>query len=148
MGKLTGIARRETTRAPMELLETVAISEDAGVSGDFRGRSRKRQVTVISSGVWDEVCAEVGANLPWTTRRANLLVEGVDLPRDAGSVMQIGDVSLRVEVETAPCSRMDEQHAGLKQALTPDWRGGVCCTVLRGGEVSIGDDVSIRPAAD
>ena len=148
MGKLTGIARRETTRAPMELLETVAISEDAGVSGDFRGRSRKRQVTVISSGVWDEVCAEVGANLPWTTRRANLLVEGVDLPRDAGSVIQIGDVSLRVEVETAPCSRMDEQHAGLKQALTPDWRGGVCCTVLCGGEVSIGDDVSIRPAAD
>ncbi len=148
MGKLTGIARRETTRAPMELLDTVAISEDAGVSRDFRGRSRKRQVTLISSDVWDEVCAEVGEKLLWTTRRANLLVEGVDLPRVAGSVIQIGDVTLRVEVETAPCSRMDEQHTGLKQALTPDWRGGVCCTVLRGGEVSIGDDVSIRPGAD
>ena len=148
MGKLTGIARHETTRAPMELLQTVTISEDAGVAKDFRGRSKRRQVTLISSAVWDDVCAEVGEILPWTTRRANLLVQGVDLPRAAGGVIQVGEVSLRVEAETAPCSRMDEQRAGLKQALTPDWRGGVCCTVLRGGEVSIGDDVSIRPAAD
>ena len=146
MGKLAGIARRETTRAPMELLETVTITEDAGVSGDFRGRARKRQVTLISSSVWAAVCAELGEDLSWTTRRANLLVDGVDLPR--AGIIQIGDVSLKVEVETAPCSRMDEQHAGLRQALMPDWRGGVCCTVLRGGEVSIGDDVRLRPDAD
>lgn len=146
IGKLTGIARRETTRAPMEVLETVRISRDAGLANDFRGRSRKRQVTLISAGAWGDVCAEIGEDLPWTARRANLLVDGIDLPRVTGDIIRIGDVSLRVELETDPCSRMDEQYAGLKQALSKDWRGGVCCTVQRGGEVSIGDAVSVRSA--
>jgi MOSC domain-containing protein YiiM len=38
---------------------------------------------------------------------------------------------------------MEEQCAGLKAALQPDWRGGVCCRVLRGGAVAIGDSVSL-----
>ena len=144
MGTIAAIARRATTRAPMEELRTVEISTDAGVARDFRGRARKRQVTLLSADVWREVCAELGTELPWTTRRANLLVAGVVLPQAAGDIVEIGDVRLRVEAETAPCSRMDEQFEGLKQALSAEWRGGVACTVLRGGTVSVGDDVRLR----
>jgi MOSC domain-containing protein YiiM len=37
---------------------------------------------------------------------------------------------------------MEEQCPGLRAALQPDWRGGVSCTVLQGGTVTIGDAVT------
>jgi len=38
---------------------------------------------------------------------------------------------------------MDEQHMGLTRTLMPDWRGGVCCNVIQGGKIAIGDNVSL-----
>lgn len=146
MGKLSGIARRDRKRGDMQLLEAAEITEAEGVARDFRGRPGKRQVTVLSSDVWQTVCAELDRELPWTTRRSNLLVEGVDLPREAGAILQIGGVRLEVTCETDPCSRMDDECPGLRAALTPDWRGGVCCRVLSGGNVAIGDMVRVDAA--
>lgn len=146
MGRLVGIARRDKKRAVMQVLETAEISTNSGVALDFRGKPGKRQVTVISADVWRQVCQELGTEVPWTTRRANLLVEGLVLPRVAGGEIRIGDVRMRVTGETDPCSRMDEQCAGLTAALKPEWRGGVCCTVLSSGAVTIGDAVSLTSA--
>jgi MOSC domain-containing protein YiiM len=119
----------------------------SGVARDFRGSPGNRQVTVISADAWRQVCGELGSEIPWTTRRANLLVDNLELPRQAGAEIRIGDVLLRVTGETDPCSRMEEQCAGLKAALQPDWRGGVCCRVLVGGDVAIGDVVSLAQSA-
>lgn len=146
MGRLVGIARREKKRAPMELLEQADISDQTGVARDFRGRPGDRTVTVIAARAWQDVCAELGADLPWITRRANLLVDDIDLPRGAGPIIEIGEVRLKITMEVDPCSRMDEQFAGLRDALRPDWRGGVGCTVLRGGSVALGDPVTIVEA--
>ena len=143
MGRLAGIARREAKRAAMQLLEQADISSATGVANDFRGRPGKRQVTLISSRAWEAACHELGRELPWTTRRSNLLVEGMDLPQRTGDVIAIGDVRLEVTMEVDPCSRMDEQCEGLTKALSPDWRGGVACTVLAGGQVSLGDEVRV-----
>ena len=147
MGTLVGIAMREQKRAPMVELDTAEVGLANGVAGDFRGRPGDRQVTVLSADAWELACGELGRSLPWTTRRSNLLVRGVALPQVPGAVIVIGDVRLEVTMETDPCSRMEEQCPGLKSALTPDWRGGVCCRVLAGGRVATGDDVSIENAA-
>ena len=48
---------------------------------------------------------------------------------------------LEVTQETKPCHLMEAAHPGLKRALTPEWRGGVCCRVLKGGKVRVGDRV-------
>ena len=90
MGTLKAIARRDRKRGAMHELPSAGISEAGGVAGDFRGKPGKRQVTVLSAEVWNSVCSELGADLPWTTRRANLLVEGIELPRAAGAVIEIG----------------------------------------------------------
>ena len=147
MGRLVGIARRDKKRAPMQLLDKAEISTESGVAHDFRGKPGDRQVTVISAEVWRQVCKELGSEIPWTTRRANLLVEGLELPKQAGGEIRIGGVILRVMGETDPCSRMEEQCTGLKAALQPDWRGGVFCRVLESGAVSIGDAVSLTAPA-
>jgi MOSC domain-containing protein YiiM len=143
MGHLAGIARRASKRAPMQLLDSADISAATGVARDFRGGPGARQVTLLSLRDWQAACAELGHDAPWTTRRANLLIENLDLPKAAGHVIAIGDVRLRTTVEIAPCSRMDEDFPGLSVALQPDWRGGVGCEVLAGGTVSVGDPVSI-----
>ncbi len=145
MGELVAIARKSKSRAPMEEIERVRVTREAGIAGDYRGRRPKnRQVTVISADVWDRVCAELGAEIAWTTRRANLLVRGVELPRRKGARLTIGALALEVGMETAPCERMDEQHQGLTAALKPDWRGGVCCRVLGDAEIRIGDPVTVE----
>ena len=98
----------------------------------------------LSFESWQIACAELGVELPWTTRRANILVSGMKFSaEDVGKILQIGDVQLQITVETDPCNRMDEQHQGLTVALTPDWRAGVCCRVLQGGEIRLNDHVAM-----
>ncbi len=147
-GKLIGIARKGASRAPMEEIESVRITTAAGVEGDHRGGSKERQVTVLSADVWRQVCREMQAELPWTMRRANFLVAGVELPREIGATLAIGGLELEVTEETAPCNRMEEQQPGLREALTADWRGGVCCRVLNDAAVALDDAVVIGATGD
>jgi len=143
MGNVIGIARREKLRAEMETIDSVYVDKKTGLSGDIRGTALKRQVTLLSAKAWNEVCHELEADLPWTTRRANILIENIDFHQDSGYKIQIGEVLLLVTRQTDPCSRMDEQHSGLTNALMSDWRGGVCCSVVKGGDISLGDEVKL-----
>ena len=87
-------------------------------------------------------CVELGVELPWQTRRANLLVSGLSFNETmVGEVIQIGEVRLQITRQTDPCALMDKLHNGLKNALTPEWRGGVCCKVLQAGTVMIGASI-------
>ncbi len=142
-GKLLGIARKARPYAPMEELKRVGVSLDRGIVGDARGAAPGRQVTVIAKADWDAACGEHGKALPWTTRRANLFVDGLDGAKHVGARFKIGGVELEVCEETEPCSRMDAASQGLRAALAPDWRGGVSCKVLTPGDVAVGDPVVV-----
>lgn len=143
--KLIGIAKRDKNQAPMQTLEMAEITQSEGLVSDFRRRPGKRQVTVMSLNQWQLACNDIDTPLPWTTRRANLLVEGVDFSaKSLGMTINIGDVKLEIMDETEPCHKMDQQIDGLRAALTPDWRGGVCCKVIEGGSIKTGDKISIE----
>lgn len=142
-GRLLGIAIRQKSRAPMMEQGTIEINGEAGCAGDSRGKPGDRQVTVMAREDWEAACGELARELPWTTRRANLLVEGLPLRETTGLQLTIGNVVLEITGETDPCGRMDELAPGLCGALQPNWRGGVCCRVLQAGVVSVGDQVEI-----
>ena len=114
-GRVLGIARREVKRGPMLPLERVEVSLAAGVTGDTRGRPGPRQVTVLSAGAWLVACAIAGTDLPWLARRANILVDGLDL-RQAPP----GDPRLHVRerhamcIEVGPTLGRDLQQPGLR----------------------------------
>ena len=147
-GTLAGIARHARSKGPMEVVDRASITFAGGVEGDFRGamkgKPHKRQVTLMEAGDWTAAQAEVGHNLPWQERRANLLVEGLDLPQRAGVRLRVGTALLETTVETEPCERMEKLAEGLRAALTPDWRGGVCAKVIEEGAIAIGDAVTIE----
>jgi len=147
MSQLKSIAIKSTSRADMQTLQSVEITVAKGITGDFRGSQVDRQVTILSESAWQKTCEAVNTDLPWTIRRVNLLIDGVEFSAaDVGKTIRIGDAELKITRETNPCARMDQQHQGLTAALTPDWRGGVCCKVITPGTIRVGDRVKIAPS--
>ena len=152
MGVVAGIARHGRPRGPIELLDRVEVTRERGLAGDFRGAVKpggrgRRQVSLIEFADWNAAMAELGVDHHWSVRRANLLVDGLDLPQRPGARLRIGPVLLEVTQECDPCSRMEEIAPGLKAALSPDWRGGALAKVIAGGRVAIGDPISVEDEA-
>ena len=143
MATLIGIAKTSKLLAEMEELTEAQIEIDSGLQGDARGTKRQRQISILFEDDWKDACNELGADLSWLTRRANLFVSGMRAPREPGAKIKIGNVELEVCVETEPCDLMDKQHQGLRATLEDDWRGGVCCSVQKPGNIKIGNDVKI-----
>jgi MOSC domain-containing protein YiiM len=148
-GRLVAIAVRAARRQPMQEIASASITTASGVEGDFKGaKYPRRQVTVLALADWQKALDELvdlagPVPLPWTVRRANLLVDALELPRGRGSILDIGNVRLEVTGQTYPCQRMEEAHPGLLRALAPEWRGGVTCRVLQGGVIAVGDPVTV-----
>jgi MOSC domain-containing protein YiiM len=143
-GILRGIAFKRARRGVVETAAQSHISVAKGVTEDRLGStSKRRQVTVLRVEDWAAACADLGTTLPWTSRRANLLVE--HLPNFKGKIgeqLRIGTCVLEITGETDPCSRMDEVQSGLQAALA-DWRGGATCRVLFDGDIAEGDAITL-----
>lgn len=145
MGKLEGIAYKTVKRGSMLTTDETFVSPVSGITHDYRGLPGKRQVTVMTLEGFDLACKNLQKHLPWTIRRANLLISGIVLFETTGQKLQIGSLILEITGETEPCYRMDEQFEGLQAALQPDWRGGVTCRVLSAGHIRVGDEVNLFP---
>lgn len=149
MGVLAGIARHGRPRGPIETLDAVDVSIEGGLAGDFRGAVKpggrgRRQVSLIERADWESAMSELSVDHHWSARRANLLVDAIDLPQRAGARVRIGTVLLEITQECDPCSRMEEIEPGLKAALTPDWRGGALAKVIEGGRIAVGDSITME----
>ncbi|EGT3628151.1 MOSC domain-containing protein [Shewanella baltica] len=144
MPKLLAIAYKTVKRGPMNEVLCANVTQLSGVEKDVFGRPGKRQVTVLSKIQWQQACHSIEADLPWTTRRANLLVDDlVFSSADVGKHLHIGELRLEITGETDPCKKMEIAHIGLEAALTPDWRGGVTCRVLNDAMIHLGDEITL-----
>lgn len=139
-GRLEAIWRKRAHRGPMDRLESARLLEDRGLEGNADSGGR-RQVTVIAREAWDRALEEVGREVDPSARRANLMVSGLELAESGGRRLAVGKARLLVHGETRPCHRMDEAAEGLREALEPEWRGGVYAEVLADARVEVGDAV-------
>ena len=147
IGRLEGIWLKRSHRGPMDAHASVRLVAGDGIAGSV-DRSRRRQVTIISREVWDELMATLGVNIDPSARRANLLVSGVVLAHTRGRVLSIGAARLLIGGELTPCERMDEVRPGLRELMRVDWGGGVFAQVLDDAVISVGDPVSWELAPD
>jgi MOSC domain-containing protein YiiM len=126
----------------MQEQEEVEVTLPQGIVQDYQGTGL-RQVTFLDVGQWQDVLNELGLDLPWHTRRANVLIEGLALPSAVGRRLQIGVCRFAIGGVTTPCGRMDEIQPGLRGILAPQLRGGVWGKVLQGGPLRVGDSVQV-----
>jgi MOSC domain-containing protein YiiM len=143
MGKLEAIWLKRVRRGPMDAVTSAELIAARGLTGNANLGGR-RQVTLIELEVWQELMRTLGADLPTSTRRANLVVSGVPLRDTRGRELRIGETVLRIRGETKPCEQMEEALPGLRALMYPDWRGGAFAEVVAGGTIRVGDDVEWR----
>jgi len=145
MAKLIGIATHPSSKAPITEHEAIKVSKESGLENDYQGaKNRKTQITLLSLKNWNLACEEAGKTINWIERRANLLIDDIEFnDLMIGDQIQVGSVLLEITKETDPCARMDALQPGLKKALTPNWRGGARCKVLREGTLNLGDRVQL-----
>jgi MOSC domain-containing protein YiiM len=117
-----------------------ATLDDKGIAGNAN-RGGRRQVTIIAQERWDELMRDLGARLPPSARRANLMVSGVSLQDSRGRILRVGSTRLLINGETRPCEQMEAAHAGLQALMRDRWGGGAFAEVVDGGEISVGDPV-------
>ena len=148
-GHIIGLARRAVSREPMEEIKHGLVTPEIGLLGDCKGlRFPLRHLTIMAKEDWEDTIASLDCvmgpiELPWTTRRANVFTQGIDLPKAEGSILALGSAMVEVTEETTPCAQMDVAYRGLRRALAPHWRGGITCKVLTGGGISIGDRIEV-----
>jgi MOSC domain-containing protein YiiM len=144
-GRVRGLAIHGPRGEPMIEVEEIHVTRLAGLQGDRSGKG-KRGVTLLSQEHWSQVTAALRADLPWHTRRANVLVEGLQLSASVGRRLRLGEVELYIHGETRPCEQMDRLHPGLRRLLETDCRGGVHGQVSVGGHLKVGDAVFLVQA--
>lgn len=124
----------------MDARDTIELVAGRGVAGSA-DQGGRRQVTLLEREVWETLMRELGSDAPPETRRANVLVSGIDLRASRGRVLRLGATRVRIVGEVKPCERMEEAVSGLRAAMYPDWRGGAFAEIVEGGRVAVGDVV-------
>ena len=124
----------------MDPVDVATLEPGLGLRGNANRRGR-RQVTLITKARWQELMDTLHADLPPATRRANLMVSGIDLEKSRGRILRIGDTRLRINGELRPCEQMEAALAGLEALMRDRWGGGAYAEVIDGGEIHVGDRV-------
>lgn len=138
MAVLHQIWIKRVHRGPMDAAQRATLVAKRGIVGNA-DQGGRRQVTIIDLERWHELLERVGATLETSARRANLVIDSLDLFDARGKTLRVGPTRLHVLGETRPCERMEEAFPGLQAAMRERWGGGAFAEVIEGGDISVGD---------
>lgn len=134
-------------RGPMDPVQEATLVENRGIVGNANQNGR-RQVTIIEEEVWHRLMEDLAGDVDPSARRANLMISGLSLNASRDRLLRVGSCVIDIRGETRPCERMDEALPGLREAMKPDWAGGVFGTIVTGGVIRVGDEVGFAGWAD
>lgn len=144
-GKLIWIGYRPAHKQAMIMPDAAMLLENKGIEGDHIAKhsSKKRQVTLIQA----EHLPVIGKLLNQKTihakaLRRNLVIEGINLLSFKGEKFTIGDCILEGTGYCHPCSRMEET-LGVGGYNAMRGHGGITAIIHKGGQIQLGDEVSL-----
>ena len=143
-GAVAGLLVAPDAEQPLVTVGSVEAVAGRGLAGDryyegrgtFSGGGRGYELTLVESEVLDELA------LPWPAARRNVVTQGVELNLFVGRRFAIGDVECIGRRLAEPCAHLEKlSGAGLMRPLVH--RAGLRADILRGGRISVGDQVSV-----
>ena len=148
---------------PMRSMDVVTLFPGRGIEGDryfdtvatgtyCAFREPGRQLTVISGDSAAVAVRGLRGDRALTVGhlRRNVVVTGMtaaELTASVGSTLRLGECEVLVHRPCVPCMYNERLNSapGLIEAA---WDvGGVNCEILRGGELAVGDPVSVVPGS-
>jgi MOSC domain-containing protein YiiM len=144
-GEIVKIWIKRAHRGVMDSVERAEAIAGRGLIGNA-DQGRRRQITIIDEAAWCEAAAETGHDVDPSKRRANVMLRGIPLANSRGKLLRLGACLVRILGETRPCEQMEEAQAGLRKALSPNWRAGVFGEIVEGGRIAVGDDAELVEA--
>ena len=138
VGLFVSPARKSGISEPRE---GVRALEGQGFEGCAHANPPRREVLFVSKEHLDAVGVEPGAI------RENITVEGADVQSwPIGQQVRVGEALFEITMVCDPCERMDQLRTGLRALL--DDRRGMLAHVVEGGEVALGDEISLVDARE
>jgi len=146
-GELTWIGLRPERKADMTVVNSARALQDLGLEGDHRTEKTPgsaRQVTIISEEFIQQTAHYLNLDTAIDPKllRRNLVVKGINLNALRYQKFQIGDAVFEANAQCHPCVRMEHAlgKGGLAAMLG---HGGLCCKILKTGNLTVGDKVSL-----
>ncbi len=141
-GKLCWIGVRPQRKTDMvEVIQCQAHAE-LGLEGDHRmdkTPGSARQITIISQEYIEQISHFLGKPVHPSQLRRNLVVSGINLSALRYQKFRIGDALFEASALCHPCSRM-EKALGQGAVAAMMGHGGLCCKILKSGEIKVGDE--------
>ena len=143
MGKIIGICISEKRGTAKHEVETAKLVEDWGIEGDAHAGHWHRQVSLLSYEKIEAFRAK-GADIPLGAFGENLIVEGYDFRNlPVGTRFSCGDALLEMTQIGKECHSHCEIFKRMGECIMP--REGVFARVIAGGEIRVGDEVTLLP---
>jgi MOSC domain-containing protein YiiM len=136
MGEVRMLFRKPSSKKPMLSESILEVVEDKGIIGDKSFGSLKRQVLLVEEEILNKYGLSPG------DLRENIVTSNIDLAslgRD--TILEIGEVTLEITGDCAPCSYIDELREGLQEEI----RGtrGVLAVIRSGSKLQVGDTIKV-----
>ena len=135
-GKIELITVRPERKQLPQKLASVEVTVENGLARDhYKGKNRKRQVTLIQKEHLDAVASILGKSVDPLLTRRNIVVSGINLLALKDQQFKIGDeVILEMTGLCHPCSQM-ETNFGPGGYNAMRGHGGITTKVIQGGTI-------------
>ena len=135
-GIIQNLFRKPSSDEPILTESKLELVENQGITGDKSFGRRKRQVLLVE----EEIIHKYG--LKPGDLKENIVTSNIRLSQlDIGTQLIIGDVTLEVTGDCAPCSYIEELQDGLFEKIKGN--RGVLAIVRKGADLNVGDQIDV-----
>lgn len=144
LGVIRAICISEKKGTQKQPVDQAVLREDWGLEGDAHAGKWHRQVSLLSSEKI-EAFRDRGAEVKFGAFGENIVAEGLDLRHlPVGTRLQIGEAVLELTQIGKECHNHCAIYQKMGECIMP--REGVFTSVVKGGRIAVGDEITTVPA--
>lgn len=140
-GKIVAISISKKKGIPKTNVDTALLKKDWGIDGDIHAGDWHRQISLLAMESINKMRAK-GLNVRPGAFAENITTEFIDLPRlFVGDKVVIGNTELEITQIGKECHDKCAIYYRAGDCVMP--REGIFARVLHGGDIHVGDEVSV-----